>query len=86
MQEMITLTVLKNGWVKGKISDFQFTALVFSEPSDHGINSGRVSKLFMTHDHKPVLNYDRRWEKEADEKKVFLSYLRVLSSLEQLPA
>lgn len=82
----INMTVRKDGWVKGVISGISFTALVFSEPSEFGINAGRVSKLFMVRDQKPVLTYDRRWEKEAEDKPTLATFQRLLNGLESLPA
>lgn len=83
--DTITMTVRKDGWVKGFVSGISFTALVCSEPSAYGINNGRVSKLFMSKNGMPVLSYDRQWEKEAEEKYHQSIFQRLLIGLESLP-
>ena len=35
----------ERGWTSGTIGEFRFCAKVYSAPSKHGINGGRVSKL-----------------------------------------
>lgn len=85
MNTSITLKVRKDGWVSGTSNGFEFTALVYSEGSENGINEGRVSKLFMTENKKPVVTYDREWLKEADTRPAFVTYLKVLNALESLP-
>lgn len=68
-------TVNDRGWVSGYItvrsadylyvSRYDFEAKVYYEPSDNGINGGRISKLFVK-DADPdmvfeVIGYDREW-------------------------
>lgn len=85
MEPNITMTVRNDGHVKGTANGFDFTALVFAEPSEFGINQGRVSKLFLHRDNVPAVVYDRKWEKEAETNQTFGTYLKVLSALEALP-
>ena len=49
--------------VNGVVYDFQIKH--FDEPSEYGIDSGRISKLWMRRrgDAQAVLGYDRRWER-----------------------
>lgn len=83
----ISMTVRKDGWVKGVAYGFTFTALVFSEPSEYGINQGRVSKLFMCEGSspEPIVAYDRRWEKESSDKRTLAICMKLISGLESLP-
>lgn len=45
-------------WQMGTIDDIRFSAKVYEEDSEFGINNGNVSKLWI----EGVLNYDRGWE------------------------
>ena len=35
---------------------------VFEEPSEYGINQGRISKLTLKNNNKVIANYDRGWD------------------------
>lgn len=80
------MTVRNDGWAIGTAYGFTFQALVFSEPSENGINNGRVSKLFMLKEGQPVLTYDRKWKKEAACKMTLAISMKLLSALEELPS
>lgn len=59
-------TIDTSAWVKGTISkdgaEYQVSAKVFNEPSQYGINHGRISKLWVKEKGYPVaINYDRGW-------------------------
>lgn len=84
MQSQTTMTVRKDGWVKGSTDGFSFEALVFSEASEWGINKGPVSKLFITKEKQVVLAYDRRWEKESQQPAVVKAFQKIMNSLESL--
>lgn len=43
-------------------------AKVYDEPSEYGINEGRVSKLMIKIDGVTTLSYDRGWDLEPDER------------------
>lgn len=45
-------------WVEGYADNTFFQAKLYDEPSVHGIDGGRVSKLYIT----DGVNYDRGWE------------------------
>ena len=53
-------------WLSGdcNINDhnYHFNAKVYQEPSEFGINGGKVSKLCIGDDEKCILNYDRGWD------------------------
>lgn len=60
------VTVNKNpdsAWVTGECNNlYHYEAKVFLEPSEYGINEGRVSKLFIKDLHgREVVIYDRGW-------------------------
>lgn len=73
-------------WREFKKGDYSGVAKVYDEPSQYGINGGRISKLWLEHKGKPILNYDRGWDTKsgqfelADEHKAF--YDELLSALE----
>jgi hypothetical protein len=40
----------------------------YEEPSEHGINGGRISKLWIADENdKPVVEYDRGWSVEPPQ-------------------
>ena len=59
-------------WKKGflKIGEcvLRYSAKVYDEPSEFGIEEGRISKLEVRNEGKLIINYDRGWDvKPADE-------------------
>lgn len=84
----------ENGWIKGKVGRYTFSAKVYDEGSEYGINEGRVSKVSVWDKAKRtsegffpacILNYDRGWDIEpaTEEAKQILAAL--LKRLEALP-
>lgn len=61
-------------WMKGRVQiaggTFLFTMMRFDEPSDFGIDCGRISKLTIRNERtdKEVINYDRGWEIQPKTK------------------
>ena len=57
-------------WKHGKFKIngiiYQWCAKVYDEPSEFGINNGRVSKLEIRRGDTTVLNYDRGWDIKPD--------------------
>lgn len=39
-----------------------YSMKVFEEPSEYGINKGRISKLTLKNNNKVIANYDRGWD------------------------
>lgn len=39
-----------------------YSMKVFEEPSEYGINHGRISKLTLKNNNKVIANYDRGWD------------------------
>lgn len=39
-----------------------YSMKVFEEPSEYGINQGRISKLTLKNNNKVIANYDRGWD------------------------
>jgi hypothetical protein len=57
----------KEGALKVYASIFHYWMKVYDEPSEFGINGGKVSKLMLKRGGKIVCNYDRGWDvKPAD--------------------
>lgn len=57
----------KEGSLKVYNSIFHYWIKVYEEPSQHGIDGGKVSKLMLKRNGKIVCNYDRGWDiKPAD--------------------
>lgn len=61
----------------GKYIAVHYTAKVYDEPSDFGINCGRISKLTLKQDGKFVYNYDRGLDLDCqtEEAEVALAIL-----------
>lgn len=55
-------------WHEGSLkvynSTFHYWIKVYDEPSQFGIDGGKVSKLMLKRDGKIVCNYDRGWDIE----------------------
>lgn len=53
-------------WLSGDVeingTGYNFSAKVFMEPSEYGINGGQVSKLCIGNNENCILNYDRGWD------------------------
>lgn len=62
--------------------EFNIEAKVFEEPSDFGIDNGKISKLRITNktDSKQEINYDRGWDikphKSGSLKKVYDEFIK----------
>ena len=57
----------KEGSLKVYNSIFHYWIKVYEEPSQHGIDGGKVSKLMLKRNGEIVCNYDRGWDiKPAD--------------------
>ena len=52
----------KQGTIRVMGITFQWEAKVFENPSQFGINKGRVSKLSLRRGEKFIVNYDRGWD------------------------
>lgn len=83
-----------SNWVEGLVYDefgfpkYQFQAKLFDEPSEYGIDEGRVSKLCIVDTLRPMgetfVSYDRGWDiKPTKEFKTY--YEAVLELLENSP-
>lgn len=46
----------------GKIAILYYWVKHFEEPSEFGINNGRISKLSIKLDGKVIVHYDRGWD------------------------
>jgi len=85
----------QQGWIKGKIGKYTFSAKVYDLPSTFGINNGRVSKLGIYDDEQRrregnyfascIVNYDRGWDIEPQNEAERNTLDRVLEFLEALP-
>lgn len=80
---------MKNGWregtigiptgkdLKGKATICHWWVKDYEEPSEYGINGGKISKLQIKIDGKTVCNYDRGWDVKptCKEAEITLSIL-----------
>jgi len=58
----------QSNWLRGKVGNFSFEAMVFEIPSQYGIENGTVSKLVLRSDgsKRPVAEYDRGWNNDEE--------------------
>ncbi len=67
-----TMRDLSYGWVEGEYEGRRYQAKVYDEPSDYGINGGRVSKLWVRGTtYNTFINYDRGWDAGEDVVEVW---------------
>jgi len=79
---------LGDGWMEGYCGKYKFQAKVYDEPSEYGINDGRVSKLCVYDDVKrleeslvaaTIISYDRGWDiepKTEEDKEILETILK----------
>jgi hypothetical protein len=62
---------------KNKMTVAKYNAKVYDEPSNYGINGGKISKLQIRINGEVVCNYDRGWDEEpkTEEAKIALYIL-----------
>lgn len=57
-------------WMEGNIREYFYCMKVFSNPSNMGINGGKISKLELWKDGLLVVRYDRGWDKKPSTKEL----------------
>ena len=73
---------LGGNWYSGECGDYTFQAKAFVEPSDYGIDCGKVSKLHIQKDDEWRVNYDRGWKAHSSRSaEMALSLLHCDGSL-----
>lgn len=60
---------------------FTYDAKHFDEPSEYGIEGGRISKLGIRKGREVVLNYDRGWVIEPETEGAQLALLAICQKL-----
>lgn len=50
-----------SGWVNGSYGGYDFEAKVYNQPSAHGIDGGRISKLVIKRYGRVIADYNRGW-------------------------
>ena len=57
-----------DGWITFKKNNFIAQIKIYDEPSEFGIDGGRISKLVITKQsigwNNPLISYDRGWDKK----------------------
>lgn len=85
---IVTKQWASDGWVRGRIGKYSFSAKVYGAPSaQYGIDKGRVSKLSIREEagKRPVVNYDRGWDIRPEGKRVEKIFRKILAFLEAIP-
>ena len=72
----------ETGWKKGILDavgeKVDYWAKVYEEPSEFGINGGRISKLMLKHNGTIILNYDRGWDVKPTDEISKAAYQQIL--------
>ena len=86
MKAKINEKTRRENWVSGMVKlangrTFRYNLLVFTEPSKHGIDGGRISKLWVATATRltMVVNFDRGWDVKpatSDHKAVYAALLK----------
>jgi hypothetical protein len=51
-----------SGWRHGEVDGYQWDGKIYDEPSQYGIDNGRISKITIKKDGNIVVHYDRGWD------------------------
>jgi len=65
---LIAAVLTFNPYYDGNYKGYDWGAKVYEEPSDHGIDNGRISKLTVKKDGNIVAHYEREWDVKPDAK------------------
>jgi len=72
-----------NNWLDGFVGGCKISAKVYKEPSQYGIDGGRISKLeIIDKDNNTLVNYDRGWDIKPS-KEFEIIYQNVVEALEK---
>lgn len=85
--EGLKVTKTDGNWVEGVVDGHWFQAKVFTEPSEYGINDGRISKLCVSksdkwegfYPSKILFNYDRGLDLGRPDLKIVKKLLAVFA-------
>jgi hypothetical protein len=76
----------QDNWVQGCVDGYLYYAKVYAEPSEYGINGGRVSKLQVTKNGDVIFNFDRGPDVGnrncSTVKKILRAFASALTSLD----
>ena len=70
-----------HGTIQIENETFTYDAKHFDEPSEYGIEVGRISKLGIRKGREVVLNYDRGWVIEPETEGAQLALLAICQKL-----
>ena len=70
-----------HGTIQIENETFTYDAKHFDEPSEYGIEGGRISKLGIRKGREVVLNYDRDWVIEPETEGTQLAFLAICQKL-----
>ena len=73
---------LETGWITATFEGYKVVAKVYDEPSDYGIDEGRVSKMSINKGGKCIFNYDRGKDFQDCPQKLVNN---IVKQLEKLP-
>jgi hypothetical protein len=66
----INFSARKPIWMEGTISGYSYCLKVYHDPSNMGINGGKISKLELWKNDSLVVRYDRGWDKKPSTKEL----------------
>ena len=65
-------------WKDGIINGYLFEAKVYAEPSEYGINEGRISKLAISKTGIILCSYGRGWDIRPEGEEVKAVYQEIV--------
>jgi hypothetical protein len=73
----------RDQWVRGNYNGYLYAAKVYNEPSQFGINEGRVSKFYCSYDGEEVMCYDREWASKPKTTDQYNALVSIVDALEK---
>jgi len=70
LKKPFSLFSSKTSWVKGNIQGYNYCLKAYEQPSEMGINGGKISKMEIWENGDLLVNYDRGWDLQPDTKKL----------------
>lgn len=65
-------------WKDGIINGYLFEAKFYEEPSEYGIDEGRISKLAISKTGKILCSYERGWDIRPEGEEVKAVYQEIV--------
>jgi hypothetical protein len=76
-----------NHWHKAQINGYHYTAKIYSEGSEYGIDGGPVSKLHIEDpEGQTICSYDRGWDIKPEFGSTYIAFLEGMQWANEISA